>query len=318
VSGYAVRERGQSTAAWQPLGTSRPNLSVRNTAAPKGTETDRGDWTQPLVTLGGRPAPLYYASQFLFKTTDGARTWTQISRDLTRPGSRIPSSLDATAAASTDRNGKHGVIYAWRLALRAPLGLDRHRRRAHPGHDRRRHVGGRDVTTRGAHCVVSSPGIEASHFDADHGICERSTGTSSRTSRRTSTAPRDQGRSWQPITTGLRMGLRPRLRRRVAPRVAVRRTERGGVRCRSTTRSLASPLQRNLRATSVRDFVVYGNDLIVATHGRGSGDDDITRAAAGHDAVPKPTPGSSGPGTPSTVIPGDETAHRSSATSHRR
>src|SRR5206468_1705509 len=29
------------------------------------------------------------------------------------------------------------------------------------------------------------------------------------------------------------------------------------------------PLQRNLPVTSVRDFVVYGNDLIVATHGRG-------------------------------------------------
>src|SRR5258708_2961161 len=29
------------------------------------------------------------------------------------------------------------------------------------------------------------------------------------------------------------------------------------------------PLQRTLPVTSVRDFVVYGNDLIVATHGRG-------------------------------------------------
>ncbi len=29
------------------------------------------------------------------------------------------------------------------------------------------------------------------------------------------------------------------------------------------------PLQLNLPATSVRDFQVYGNDLIVATHGRG-------------------------------------------------
>jgi hypothetical protein len=29
------------------------------------------------------------------------------------------------------------------------------------------------------------------------------------------------------------------------------------------------PLQRNLPVTSVRDFVVYGNDLVVATHGRG-------------------------------------------------
>src|SRR5258705_428767 len=93
-----------------------------STSAPKGTETDRGDWTQPLVLSPADPHALYYASQFLFKTTDGARTWKQISGDLTRPDPGIPPNLDATAAAATDRNGKRGVIYGVAPSpLRAPL-----------------------------------------------------------------------------------------------------------------------------------------------------------------------------------------------------
>src|SRR5437762_2381555 len=55
------------------------NLSVPSTTAPKGTETDRGDWTQPLVLSPADPHPPFYASQFVFNTTDGARTWKHIS-----------------------------------------------------------------------------------------------------------------------------------------------------------------------------------------------------------------------------------------------
>ena len=68
------------------------------------------------------PHALYYANQFLFKTTDGAQTWTRISGDLTRPDPGVPSNLDATAAAHIDRNGKRGVIYTIAPSpLRAPL-----------------------------------------------------------------------------------------------------------------------------------------------------------------------------------------------------
>ena len=68
-----------------------------------------------------------------------AQTWTQISPDLTRPDPGVPPNLDAVAATDTDRNGKRGVIYAIAPSpLRAPLDLDRHRRRPDPGHDRRR------------------------------------------------------------------------------------------------------------------------------------------------------------------------------------
>src|SRR6185503_9486477 len=77
---------------------------------------------QPLVFSQADPHSLYYANQFLFKTVDGARTWTQISPDLTRPDPGIPATLDPTAAAQTDRNGKRGVIYTIAPSpLNAPL-----------------------------------------------------------------------------------------------------------------------------------------------------------------------------------------------------
>jgi len=79
------------------------------------------------------------------------------------------------------------------------------------------------------------------------------------------------------------------------------------------------PLQRNLPVTSVRDFVVYGNDLIVATHGRGFWVmDDISALRQVSDQVLQADAGSSGLRTPSTSFRATTTAHRSSATSRRR
>ena len=245
------------------------NLSVPNTSAPKGSETDRADWTQPLVLSPADPHALYYASQFLFKTSDGAHTWKQISGDLTRADPGIPPNLDATAAAATDRNGKRGVIYAVAPSpLTAPLiwiGTD----------DGLIHVTTddgttwRDVTPAAIPAWSRVTGIEASHFDANTAYA------SVDRHQLQDFAPyiyrtRDQGRSWQRITAGLPDGVYVH----VIKEDSVRRgllfagTERGAF-VSFDDGDHWQPLQRNLPATSVRDFVIYGNDLIVATHGRG-------------------------------------------------
>jgi hypothetical protein len=81
---------------------------------------------------------------------------------------------------------------------------------------------------------------------------------------------RDLGKSWQKITDGLPAGVYVH----TVKEDPVRRgllfagTERG------TFLSFDDgdhwqPLQLNLPVNSVRDFAIYGNDLIVATHGRG-------------------------------------------------
>ncbi len=295
----AVRSRGKfaqiSQRDWEPIGAAgesgyamgdplhpgiiyggegsrwdlETNLSVPNTSAPKGSETDRADWTQPLVLSPADPHALYYASQFLFKTTDGARTWTQISRDLTRPDPGIPSNLDVTAAASTDRNGKRGVIYAVAPSpLRAPLiwiGTDDGLIQVTTDDGASWH----DVTPAALTAWSRVTGIEASHFDPDTAYA------SVDRHQLQDFAPyiyrtRDQGRSWQRITTGLPDGVYVH----VVKEDLLRRgllfagTEHGAF-VSFDDGDHWQPLQRNLPVTSVRDFVVYGNDLIVATHGRG-------------------------------------------------
>ncbi len=335
----AVRSRGKfaqiSQRDWEPIGAAgesgyatgdplhpgviyggegsrwdlETNLSVPNTSAPKGggTDTDRADWTQPLVLSTADPHALYYASQFLFKTTDGARTWTQISRDLTRPDPGIPSNLDVTAAASTDRNGKRGVIYAVAPSpLRAPLiwiGTDDGliQVTADDG------TTWRDVTPPALTAWSRVTSIEASHFDADTAYA------SVDRHQLQDFAPyiyrtRDQGRSWQPIKQGLPDGVYVH----VVKEDSVRRgllfagTERGAF-VSFDDGDHWQPLQRNLPVTSVRDFVVYGNDLIVATHGRGFWVmDDISTLRQVSDQVLQADAWLFRPADAINVIPGDD------------
>ena len=333
----AVRSRGKfaqiSQRDWEPIGAAgesgyaagdplhpgviygsegsrwdlETNLSVPNTSAPKGTETARADWTQPLVLSPADPHALYYASQFLFKTTDGARTWKQISGDLTRPDPGIPPNLDATAAAAADRNGKRGVIYAVAPSpLRAPLiwiGTDDGliQVTADDG------TTWRDVTPPAIRAWSRVTGIEASHFDA---------GTAYASVDRHQLqdfAPyiyrtHDQGRTWQLITAGLPAG--------VYVHVVKEDTVRRGLLFAGTERGAFvsfddgdhwQPLQRNLPVTSVRDFVVYGDDLIVATHGRGFWVmDDISQLRQVNDAVLQADAWLFRPADAINVIPGED------------
>ncbi len=68
--------------------------------------------TQPLVFSPLDPHTLYFASNTLWKTTSGGRSWTKISPDLTRPTWEPPASVGkyrGTEPAATERRG---VIYA--------------------------------------------------------------------------------------------------------------------------------------------------------------------------------------------------------------
>jgi len=245
------------------------NQPLRGTTSPQAPDCARADWTQPLVFSKADPKALYYSNQYVFKTTDGAQTWTKISEDLTRPDPGVPPNLDATAAAQVDRNGKRGVVYTIAPSpVAAPtiwVGTD----------DGLIHVTTDDgkswqnVTPPALTAWSRVTTVEASHFDA---------GTAYASVDRHQLQDfepyvyrtRDMGKSWQKITSGLPAG--------VYVHVVKEDPERRGLLFAGTERGAFvsfddgdtwQPLQLDLPVTSVRDFEIYNNDLIIGTHGRG-------------------------------------------------
>jgi hypothetical protein len=81
---------------------------------------------------------------------------------------------------------------------------------------------------------------------------------------------RDSGKSWQKITNGLPAGVYVHSVKEDPSRrgLLVAGTERGAHISFDDGDTWQS-LRLNMPVTSVRDFEIYGNDLIVATHGRG-------------------------------------------------
>ncbi len=295
----AVRSRGKfaevSTHDWEPIGAGGEsgytagdplnpgvifggmgnrydlanNLPMPGTTAPKSAAAMRADWTQPLVFSKADPRALYYGSQFLFRTTDGAKSWTQLGGDLTRQVDAIPATLDATAAAWTDRNGKRGVIYSIAPSpVKAPtiwIGTDDGLVQLSTDDG----MSWRDVTPSAVTPWSRVTMLQASHFDegtAYASVDRHQLQDFEPYIYRT----RDMGKSWQRITNGLPAGVYVHCVKEDPRRrgLLVAGTERGAFVSLDDGESWRS-LQSNLPATSVRDFEIHQNDLIVATHGRG-------------------------------------------------
>ncbi len=262
------------------------NRFLPGTVAPTGPEPGRADWTQPLVFSPADPHALYYANQFLFKSTDGAKSWKAISPDLTRPDPGVPPNLDAAAAAQTDRNGKRGVIYTISPSpLSAPLlwvGTDDGLIKVSPDDGQT----WRDVTPQALTPWSRMTTVEASHFDANSAyasVDRHQLQDFDPYVYRT----RDLGKTWQRITNGLPAGVYVHVVKEDPGRrgLLFAGTERGAYLSLDDGEHW-QPLQLNLPVTSVRDFAIYGNDLIVATHGRGFwAIDDITPLRQTNDTI---------------------------------
>jgi len=245
------------------------NVPDESTTRPQSPEPARGDWTQPLVFSPANNKDLYYANQFVFRTSDGAKTWSQISPDLTRKEIVIPPTLDETAANQTDRNGKRGVVYTIAPSpLNAPtlwVGTD----------DGLIHL----TSNAGAYWQNVTPSaiapwsritmVEASHFDVNTAyasVDRHQLQDFDPYIYRT----RDMGRTWQRITKGIPAGAYVHVVKEDPQRrgLLVAGTERG-IHVSFDDGDNWQPLQLNMPVTSMRDFQFYGTDLIVATHGRG-------------------------------------------------
>jgi photosystem II stability/assembly factor-like uncharacterized protein len=233
----------------------------------------RRTWTLPLVFSKRDPKALYFGNQRIFRTRDGGEHWAAISPDLTRANPGVPANLDpATAADDAHPTPRKGVVYAigpspvtdgliwagtddglvWKSA------------------DDGAHW--TDVTPKGLQAWSKIGVVEPSRFDPETAYLAVDR------HRLDDFRPyvyrtHDGGRTWTLIAQGLDAGG-------ALNTVNVVREDpaRKGLLYAGTERGVFvsfddgerwEPLQANLPRTSVRDIDVHGDDLVIATHGRG-------------------------------------------------
>jgi len=228
----------------------------------------RADRTQPILFSPVDPQVLYYAANFVFKTTDGGQTWETISGDLAREHSGIPASLGNTASKDANADKQRGVIYALAPSFKSLktlwAGTD-------DGLIWTTHDGGanwKNVTPPELTPWSKVTQIVVSHFDDESAYASVSR------FRIDDLHPyiyrtHDDGQTWRLITNGLPDDV---------PVDTVREDPiRKGLLFAGTETSVWvsfddgghwQTLQLNLPHTSMRDLWIHDDDLIVATHGR--------------------------------------------------
>jgi photosystem II stability/assembly factor-like uncharacterized protein len=236
------------------------------TPIPLRTPKYRTDRTEPLMFSPLDPHTLYFASNILFKTTDGGNSWQAISTDLTRENPGIPASVGTLVPKGAEK--QRGVIYALAPSFKNIntlwAGTD-------DGLIWQTRDGGKkwnDITPKELTAWSKVTQISASHFDDDSAYVSVSR------FRINDEQPyiyrtHDGGKTWKLITNGL-----PNF----GPVDTVREdTMRKGLLFAGTENSVWisfddgdhwQSLQLNLPHTSMRDLWIHENDLIVATHGR--------------------------------------------------
>ena len=236
------------------------------TPIPIGGRKYRTDRTEPLMFSPLDPHTLYFASNVLFKTTDGGNSWQTISTDLTRENPEIPASVGKLVPKGADK--KRGVIYAlapsfknintlWAGTDDGLIWLTR------DGGEKWSNITPPELT---AWSKVTQ--IAASQYDNDSAYASVSRFRVN-DERPYIYRTHDGGKTWKLITNGL-----PEL----GPVDTVREDPvRKGLLFAGTENSVWmsfddgdhwQSLQLNLPHTSMRDLWIHDDDLIVATHGR--------------------------------------------------
>jgi photosystem II stability/assembly factor-like uncharacterized protein len=225
--------------------------------------------TQPVVFSPVDPHVLYFSSNTLWMTKDGGRNWEQISPDLTRKTFEVPENIGKYRAMPTAQATQRGVIYAvapsFQSVNRIWAGTD----------DGLIHItddGGktwRDITPPQLKPFWKVSIIDAGHFHKDTAYAAINT------LRLDDLRPhifrtRDGGATWTEIVDGIPQNENVDVVREDP--------ERKGLLFAGTERAVYvsfddgdhwQSLRLNMPASSVRDLIIKGDDLCVATHGRG-------------------------------------------------
>jgi photosystem II stability/assembly factor-like uncharacterized protein len=212
--------------------------------------TYRYTWETPLVSSPQDAQTMYLGMQYVLKTSDGARTWKEISPDLTTKQGDPTGVIQAISPSAAQA----GVIWVGASTGLVQLTQDNG-------------ATWKNVTPPAMPNGAEVRVIEASPTDANtaYVIAGAFGGTHPNVFR-----TRDAGKTWQKIVLGLPENS-------VARVVREDPTRKGLLYAGTETGVYVSfdggdgwqPLQMNLPTTSVRDLKVHGSDLVAATYGRG-------------------------------------------------
>ncbi|HEV3219448.1 MAG TPA: hypothetical protein VGZ48_06725 [Candidatus Acidoferrales bacterium] len=229
----------------------------------------RHTWTLPLVFSQATGHALYFSNQYLWKSADRGANWTRISGDMTRENPGVPANLDAATAADGYGAPRPGVIYT---IAPSPLAADTIWIGTDDGLIHVTHDGGKtwkNVTPTDMTAWSKVSLVEASHSDPNGAYA------SVDRHRLEDYKPyiyrtHDGGKTWKMITNGIPDGSYVNAVKEDTVRKGLlfAGTELGVYVSFDDGENWQS-LQQNLPHSSARDFTIHGDDLIVATHGRG-------------------------------------------------
>ncbi|MBV9699793.1 MAG: glycoside hydrolase [Candidatus Eremiobacteraeota bacterium] len=214
---------------------------------------------------------LYFGANVVFLTTNGGMSWRAISPDLTRAHPAVPSAIAAFEPDDPQRGTHRGVVYALApsYARRGTVwagtddGLVWITRNAFAGAPQ-----WKNITPPQSTPWSKIAQIDASRFDDNTAF------VAVNRFRLDDLRPyvfitHDGGANWTLAVNGLPNAPVNAVRQDpVEPRLLYAATE-NGVATSFDGGGHWQPLQLNLPRTSVRDLIVHGNDVVVATHGRG-------------------------------------------------
>jgi photosystem II stability/assembly factor-like uncharacterized protein len=230
----------------------------------------RKTWTLPTVFSAADEA-LYYSNQFVFRSRDRSKTWEKISPDLARINPGAPPNLDPITAKDIDQpmTARFGVVYT---ISPSPLQATMVWAATDDGFIHVTRDDGKNWTNvtppeMTAWSKVSQ--VEAGHFDVETAYA------SVDRHRLADNKPyiyrtHDGGKTWRNVTNGIPEGA-------FVNSVKEDPQTKGLLYAATELRVYVSfndgeqwqSLQNGMPVTSVRDIVVHGDDLAVATYGRG-------------------------------------------------
>ena len=252
----------------QELNVATPTGGVLPATDPK--DPNRKTWSLPQVFSLADEA-LYYGNQFVFRTRDRGKTWEKISGDLARVNPPAPANLDPVTAKDIDQpmTDRFGVVYS---IGPSPLKADVVWAGTDDGLIYVTRDDGKNwnaVTPPAMTPWSKVSQIEAGHFDvgtAYASVDRHRLGDNKPYIYRT----HDGGGTWQNAVSGIPEGA-------YVNSIKEDTKAKGLLYAATELRVYVSfdggdtwqPLQNNMPVTSVRDIVVHGDDLAIATYGRG-------------------------------------------------